>query len=78
MMISKVSSVDLTKSKIPLADLPERRRANHAVLRMKGFVHVAGKPMRLLIQGVGEWFCSIFMIALEPWRGAPELPCCHR
>jgi cobalamin biosynthesis protein CobW len=28
----------------------------HAVLRMKGFVEVAGKPMRLLIQGVGPRF----------------------
>ena len=25
----------------------------HDVLRMKGFVEIAGKPMRLLVQGVG-------------------------
>ena len=25
----------------------------HDILRMKGFVDIAGKPMRLLVQGVG-------------------------
>ena len=30
--------------------------AAHEVLRMKGFVEVAGKPMRLLVQGVGVRF----------------------
>jgi cobalamin biosynthesis protein CobW len=28
--------------------------AEHGILRIKGFAHVAGKDMRLLIQGVGE------------------------
>ena len=31
-----------------------------AVLRMKGFVEVAGKPMRLLVQGVGQRFRQQF------------------
>lgn len=30
--------------------------ATHDVLRMKGFVEIAGKPMRLLVQGVGSRF----------------------
>ncbi len=30
--------------------------ARHDVLRMKGFLEVAGKPMRLLVQGVGARF----------------------
>jgi cobalamin biosynthesis protein CobW len=41
----------------------------HAVLRMKGFVAVAGKPMRLLIQGVGGRFRRDFD---RPW--APGEP----
>ena len=28
--------------------------AEHGILRIKGFAHVAGKDMRLLIQGVGD------------------------
>ena len=32
------------------------RRAAHDVLRIKGFLDVAGKPMRLLVQGVGARF----------------------
>jgi cobalamin biosynthesis protein CobW len=35
-----------------------------AVLRMKGFIDVAGKPMRLLIQGVGTRFRQHFD---QPW-----------
>ena len=35
------------------------------MLRMKGFVAVAGKPMRLLVQGVGERFRQQFD---RPWR----------
>ena len=36
----------------------------HGVLRMKGFLAVAGKPMRLLIQGVGTRFRQQFD---RPW-----------
>jgi cobalamin biosynthesis protein CobW len=32
----------------------------HAILRMKGFANVNGKPMRLAIQGVGPRFSSAF------------------
>lgn len=36
----------------------------HAVLRMKGFIEVSGKPMRLLVQGVGQRFRQQFD---QPW-----------
>jgi cobalamin biosynthesis protein CobW len=38
-----------------LARLGEATRA-HDILRVKGYVEVAGKPMRLLVQGVGQRF----------------------
>lgn len=39
---------------------------DHDVLRMKGFVEVAGKPMRLLVQGVGQRFQHHFDRAWKP------------
>jgi cobalamin biosynthesis protein CobW len=45
------------------AELVERLAkiaADHDVLRMKGFAEVAGKPMRLLVQGVGARFSHQF------------------
>jgi cobalamin biosynthesis protein CobW len=39
--------------------------ATHDILRMKGFVDLAGKPMRLLVQGVGTRFSHHFD---RPWR----------
>ena len=42
--------------------------AAHDVLRMKGFIAVQGKPMRLLVQGVGQRFRQQFD---RPW-GADE------
>jgi cobalamin biosynthesis protein CobW len=39
--------------------------ADHDILRMKGFVEVAGRPMRLLVQGVGPRFTQHFD---RPWR----------
>jgi cobalamin biosynthesis protein CobW len=44
-----------------LADVTGR----HQVLRMKGFLDVAAKPMRLLVQGVGQRFRREFD---RPWR----------
>jgi cobalamin biosynthesis protein CobW len=38
---------------------------SHDVLRIKGFVEVTGKPMRLLVQGVGARFSQHFD---RPWR----------
>jgi cobalamin biosynthesis protein CobW len=43
--------------------LSEATRA-HDILRVKGFVEVAGKPMRLLVQGVGRRFRRDFE---RPW-----------
>jgi cobalamin biosynthesis protein CobW len=40
----------------------------HDILRIKGFVEVAGKPMRMLVQGVGRRFRRDFE---RPW-GANE------
>jgi len=48
-----------------LAGVAER----HGVLRMKGFLAVAGKPMRLLVQGVGTRFRQQFD---RPWRSDEE------
>ena len=55
----------------PLAD-PEQFMARlstiadqHDVLRMKGFFEVSGKPMRLLVQGVGRRFRQQFD---RPWH----------
>ncbi|WP_181706160.1 cobalamin biosynthesis protein CobW [Chthonobacter rhizosphaerae] len=47
--------------------------ASHDVLRIKGFVEVEGKPMRLLVQGVGSRFRHHFdrpWTPGEPRRGA--------
>jgi cobalamin biosynthesis protein CobW len=45
----------------------------YAVLRMKGFIEVAGKPMRLLVQGVGQRFRQQFD---RPWAaGEPRRSC---
>jgi cobalamin biosynthesis protein CobW len=38
---------------------------DHSVLRAKGYVAVAGKPMRLLVQGVGTRVRAQFD---RPWR----------
>jgi cobalamin biosynthesis protein CobW len=39
----------------------------HDVLRVKGFVEVAGKPMRLLVQGVGARIQHRFD---RPWKAS--------
>jgi cobalamin biosynthesis protein CobW len=39
--------------------------AGHDILRMKGFVEIEGRPMRLLVQGVGARFSHHFD---RPWR----------
>ena len=42
-----------------------RATAAHDILRIKGFAHVTGKPMRLLVQGVGARVQHQFD---RPWR----------
>ena len=41
----------------------------HEILRMKGFIEVLGKPMRLLVQGVGQRFRQQFD---QPWAPGAE------
>ena len=41
----------------------------HDILRIKGFVEVAGKPMRMLVQGVGQRFRRDFD---RPWSAGEE------
>ncbi len=41
----------------------------HDILRIKGFVEIAGKPMRLLVQGVGGRFRHAFD---RPWPAGPR------
>jgi cobalamin biosynthesis protein CobW len=41
----------------------------HDILRVKGFIHVDGKPMRLLVQGVGARLQHQFD---RPWRAGEE------
>ena len=50
-----------------IAGLSEAART-HDILRIKGFVEVVGKPMRMLVQGVGRRFRRDFD---RPW-GADE------
>ena len=66
---------DFTSFAVPLPEaaspeaLVERLRAvaeAHDVLRMKGFVAVRGKPMRLLVQGVGTRFRHEYDRAWKP------------
>ena len=55
-------------------DLAERAKAianNHDVLRVKGFAAIDGKPMRLLLQGVGERIDTRYE---RPWlSGEPRV-----
>ena len=59
--------VPLPELASPDALLPVLRRLaeTHDILRMKGFAPVAGKPMRLAIQGVGPRFSHAYD---RPWR----------
>ena len=64
--------VPLPETEAPAALLTRLRglAETHKVLRMKGFAAVAGKPMRLAIQGVGARFSQAFD---RPWKpGEPR------
>ena len=59
---------------VPETDKPEdllaRLRAvaaDHDILRIKGFVAISGRPMRLSIQGVGARFSQSYD---RPWNSA--------
>lgn len=63
--------VDVAPISAP-AELSERARriaAEHDVLRVKGFAAVDGKPMRLLLQGVGERIETRFD---RPWSHSDD------
>jgi cobalamin biosynthesis protein CobW len=45
----------------------------HDILRIKGFIEVAGKPLRMLVQGVGQRFRRDFD---RPWRVDESRRCC--
>jgi cobalamin biosynthesis protein CobW len=59
--------VELAPEKDPAALVEKLARAAqaHDVLRVKGFVEISGKPMRLLVQGVGSRFQHHYD---RPWR----------
>ena len=59
--------VDLEPSADPAALVAKLAAVarDHDVLRMKGFAEVVGKPMRLLVQGVGARFSHQFD---RPWK----------
>lgn len=52
-----------------LVELLAEVAAKHDVLRMKGFISVANKPMRLLVQGVGSRFQQQYD---RPWHAQEE------
>ncbi len=53
-----------------LTDRAARIAAEHDVLRVKGYAHIEGKPMRLLVQGVGSRIETRYERPWEP--GAPR------
>ena len=59
--------VDVSSCTAPqdIVDRIARATAEHDILRVKGFVEIAGKPMRLLVQGVGARIQHQFD---RPWR----------
>ena len=52
-----------------LLDILQALVQTHTLYRVKGFVALADKPMRLVVQGVGRRFDSYFD---RPWRAAEE------
>jgi cobalamin biosynthesis protein CobW len=54
--VVKLPAVDRDKLLAALQGLVER----HVIYRVKGFAHVPGKPMRLVVQGVGRRFETYF------------------
>ena len=51
-----------------LADRAAHAAAEHDVLRVKGYAEIAGKPMRLLVQGVGQRVETRFERPWEPGK----------
>ena len=57
---SFVMDIGATRDPDALLMQLQRLAATHDILRIKGFIEVIGKPMRLLVQGVGARFHSHF------------------
>lgn len=51
---SFVAKIPVLSAPSVLAERVARAAAEHDVLRVKGYAHIEGKPMRLLVQGVGS------------------------
>lgn len=67
---SVVMELDEIESPEQLADAIKRLAREQNILRVKGYAAVRGKPMRLLVQAVGErvrWQYD------RPWDGAPRI-----
>lgn len=62
---SMVKKWDSTPSIEQLVDTLRSVVAEHEVYRIKGFVHILGKPMRMVLQGVGDRFVHYFDKAWE-------------
>lgn len=62
---SVVVEVQSETSPEKLMDALKKTVREHEIYRIKGFMKVADKPMRMLIQGVGERFDGYFD---RPWR----------
>ena len=62
-----IVTVDPVAAPADLADRARRAAAQHDVLRIKGFAAVEGKPMRLLLQGVGSRVETRYE---RPWAGS--------
>ena len=63
---SFIVDIPAIESPADIVDRVARTAGTHDILRVKGFADVKGKPMRLLIQGVGTRFQHQFDRAWQP------------
>lgn len=71
---SFVAEIPALSAPSVLADRAARVAAEHDVLRVKGYAHIEGKPMRLLVQGVGSRIETRYERPWEPgWPRRGEL-----
>jgi cobalamin biosynthesis protein CobW len=70
-MITFVVTIPAVRDPDTLIDRLVAATRTHDILRVKGFIEVAGKPLRMLVQGVGQRFRRDFD---RPWgAGEPRL-----
>ncbi len=65
---SFVATIPAVSAPSILAGRVARAAAGHDVLRVKGYAHIEGKPMRLLVQGVGTRVETRFERPWEPGK----------